>query len=124
MVQRLVFQLSEKQIVRIIEAVQPTEAKFIVETVEKVDHTRRKEPFVKADSRCSSVRACWELALRYVLEDRGSYFNTKEFAKSMLFGIADHFNQETHPTRTAVLQSHPAFTESRFALGHLVAHIG
>lgn len=92
-VRRLVLQLSEKQIIRIIEAVQPTEAKFIVETVEKVDQTRRKEHFVKTDSVHFRSRL-WELALRYVLEDRGSYFNTKEFVKAMLFGIAAHFNME------------------------------
>ncbi|MBL0911967.1 MAG: hypothetical protein IBJ09_06295 [Bacteroidia bacterium] len=92
-VRRLVYQLSEKQITRIIELVQPTEAKFIVETVEKVDVTRRRESFVKTDS-VYFRQQLWELVLSYVLEDRGSYFNTREFVKSTLFGIADHFNME------------------------------
>jgi|GEM_PF-1483630 len=92
-IRRLVYQLSERQITRIIELVQPTEAKFIVETVEKVDLTRRRESFVKTDS-VYFRQQLWELVLSYILEDRGSYFNTREFVKSTLFGIADHFNME------------------------------
>lgn len=93
LIQRLVFQLTEKQIIRIIEIVQPTEAKFIVDTIEKIDITRRKESFVKADSIYFRSKL-WEFVLRYILVDRGSYFNTKEFVKATLFGIADHFNME------------------------------
>ena len=92
-IRRLVVQLTEKQIIRIIEAVQPTEAKFIVETVEKVDLTRKKEAFVKTDS-VHFRSKLWEFVLGYILEDRGSYFNTKEFVKSTLFGMAEHFNIE------------------------------
>ena len=92
-IRRLVYQLSERQITRIIELVQPTEAKFIIETVEKVDVTRRRESFVKTDS-VYFRQQLWELVLSYILEDRGSYFNTREFVRSTLFGIADHFNME------------------------------
>lgn len=92
-IRRLVYQLAEKQLVRIVEIVQPTEAAFIVETIEKIDVTRRREVFIKTDS-LSFRHGLWQFVLAYILEDRGSYFNTREFVKSMLFRISDHFNME------------------------------
>lgn len=92
-IQRLVYQLTEKQLMHIVEIVQPTEAGFIIETIEKIDITRRREQFVKTDS--PSFRyGLWRFVLEYILVDRGSYFNTREFVKSMLFRISDHFNME------------------------------
>jgi hypothetical protein len=92
-IRRIVLQFPEKLLIRTVERMHPTEAQFIVETVNEIDITRKKESFVKTDSIHFRFKL-WEFVFSYILNDRGSYFNTKSYVKSMLFSIAGHFNME------------------------------
>lgn len=92
-IRRIVLQFPEKLLIQTVERMHPTEAQFIIQTVHEIDLTRKKESFVKTDS-IHFRSKLWELVFSYILNDRGSYFNTKSYVKSMLFGIADHFNME------------------------------
>ena len=90
-VQRLVLQFSENTIKKLIQVLNPTEAEVVISTVQDIQRTHEKKSLSPIPEQSFSLKI-WELAIIYLIEERGSYFNTKSFIKSILQGIAAHLN--------------------------------
>ncbi|MDP3468470.1 MAG: contractile injection system tape measure protein [Daejeonella sp.] len=88
---RLVYQFSEQQIKYIIIILEPAEAEFIFDYQQNIVQVQREVILVKNEE-SDFKRAVWELILSFLIVDRGSHFNRKEFVRSMLIGMAAHFN--------------------------------
>ena len=90
-IQRVVFHFSELQLQRVVEELEPAQANVIIATAEELSSVQEKKKIVELP-RHQYKQKVWELILHYLLNDRGTYFNTKSFVKSVLQGIAGHLN--------------------------------
>lgn len=88
---RLVGQFGEKNVIRLIRILEPAEAEVVIETAREIQYVQKKEQIVQV-AQDTFERQVWELVLHYLLNDRGSYFNTKSFVHSVLTGMAAHLN--------------------------------
>ena len=90
---RLVYQFTEQQIKYIIIILEPEEAEFIFDYHQNLVQVQREVILVKNEEN-DFKRAVWLLILSFLLIDRGSHFNRKEFVKMMLINMSAHFNTE------------------------------
>ncbi len=88
---RLVYQLSEEQIRSFISILEPAEAEFIFDYHAEVIRTQRQKQLIKNEE-TEFKKAVWEFIVTYLIVDRGSHFNRKEFVKNTLMSIAANFN--------------------------------
>ena len=87
---RIVYQLGEAIVLRIIRLLEPTEATFIIEyayDLHELQEKKRVLPVRNSDFKAS----VWEFILNYLINDRGSFFNTKAFVKGTLAQIAARY---------------------------------
>lgn len=89
-IRRIVLQFAEKQVMALIRLLEPKEADFIVSTIQQTEETHKRKPIVQHRSAALKTEL-WEFALSYILIDRGSYFNTKDYMRSMIFALADSY---------------------------------
>lgn len=92
---RLAFQFSDALIRSVIRLLEPTEAEFIFSYHTEVIRIQRERQLVKAEDRAFS-RSVWAFILDYLLVDRGTHFNRKEFVRLNLLGIAGNYNLGFH----------------------------
>jgi hypothetical protein len=90
---RLVYQFTEQQIKYIIIILEPEEAEFIFDYHQNLVQVQREVILVKNEEN-DFRRAVWLLILSFLIIDRGSHFNRKEFVKMMLINMSAHFNTE------------------------------
>jgi hypothetical protein len=90
---RLVYQFTEQQIKYIIIILEPEEAEFIFDYHQNLVQVQREIILVKNEEN-DFRRAVWLLILSFLIIDRGSHFNRKEFVKMMLINMSAHFNTE------------------------------
>lgn len=90
---RLVYQFSEQQIKYIIVILEPEEAEFIFDYHQNVVQVQREVLLVKNEE-SDFKKAVWVLIISFLIVDRGSHFNRKEFVRNMLRAMADHFNTD------------------------------
>ena len=88
---RLLYQFSEQQIRYIIIILEPNEAEFIFDYHHNLVQVHRELILVKNEE-SDFIKAIWLLILSFLILDRGSHFNRKEFVKNMLVGMASNFN--------------------------------
>jgi len=88
---RLVQQFSEQQIRYIIIILEPEEAQFIFNYHQNLVKVQREIILVKNEE-SDFKKAVWKLILSFLIIDRGSHFNRKEFVKNILIGMAANFN--------------------------------
>ncbi|RKQ49468.1 hypothetical protein BXY85_0457 [Roseivirga pacifica] len=92
-IQRLVINASDASIYKLIEKLSPAEAKIVIEIGKDTIKLNEEKQAIRT-SRTNFRHKVWEFILTYLLNDRGSYFNTKDFVHSLLFKLAGHFNIE------------------------------
>ena len=90
---RLVYQFSEQQIRYIIIVIEPDEAEFIFDYQHNLVQVQKEILLVKNEE-SDFKRAIWLLIVSFLIVDRGSHFNRKEFVKNMLINMAAHFNTD------------------------------
>jgi hypothetical protein len=90
---RLVYQFTEQQIKYIIIILEPEEAEFIFDYQQNLVQVQREVILVKNEE-SDFKKAVWLLILSFLIIDRGSHFNRKEFVKNMLINMAAHFNTD------------------------------
>ncbi len=91
LIRRLVMRFSDNQIERLIRVLQPSESTFIIQSAAEIRKAQQRDQIVKSDNR-GFRDAIWSFILSYLLNDRGSYFSTREFTRSLLTRMANHFN--------------------------------
>ncbi len=103
-IQRLVVNFSDENIFNLIRELEPTEAETVIETGKNTIRLQEKEQLVKTDNRTFRNKV-WEFILTYLLNDRGSVFNTKIFVRSLLFQLSLFFNIEFRMFLNQVLEA-------------------
>ena len=88
---RLVLQFTEMQIRALISILEPSEAEFIFDFYSEIVKDQRRQQFVKTEE-SEFKKAVLEFILTYLIVDRGSHFNRKEFVRSTLQSMAANFN--------------------------------
>ncbi|GAB5417888.1 MAG: hypothetical protein Crog4KO_23640 [Crocinitomicaceae bacterium] len=91
--QRLVYNLSEKQLEQLVQVLAPAEAKQVLEATDNIKAVQNKRKLIPTDSR-SYRNKVWEFVFTYLLVDRGTSFNQKMFVQATLTRLSHHFNVE------------------------------
>jgi len=85
--ERLVLQLDDGFLARLLHLLEPEHAALIIAYLIDLKRVHRVEPIIDVSERGFS-RLLWVLALAYLVRDAGSQFNRKSFVRSLLEGIA------------------------------------
>ncbi|HTI07992.1 MAG TPA: contractile injection system tape measure protein [Puia sp.] len=91
--QRLVYQFPEEAIHSLLKLLEPGQAVFMLAyhgSLSKVQKLKRVMPAELP----SFERAVWLFILSYLLIDKGNQFNRREFVRSTLHQMANHFNRD------------------------------
>lgn len=91
--ERLVRQFGQRYIGRLIGLMAPNEAQVVMETARQVIWLEEKEQILTI-SGTHFEQSVWELVLIYLVQDRGSYFNTREFLRSIIRKLAHRYQIE------------------------------
>jgi hypothetical protein len=89
--QTLLAQLTEKQLVKLVQIAKPSEANFICRYAHDLLTSHNKKPFTNADNQ-TFRKARWEFIFNYIFEDKSSRFNRKMFIANVLKQMAARFN--------------------------------
>jgi hypothetical protein len=92
---RLVSQFPEPLIRETINVIEPHEAGFIFDYHTEVLRIQYEKQLVKEEHTAFS-RAIWLFIITYLIVDRGSHFNRKDFVRSNLRNMAAHYNTSFH----------------------------
>ncbi|KAF2517477.1 hypothetical protein E0W68_10925 [Flavobacterium salilacus subsp. salilacus] len=88
---RMAWQLNDQNIVTIIEGLEPSYHKEIIDFSGELNKIQQKEIIVQADTR-DFKKHVWLWILNYLLTENGSVFNRLAFAKSSIMQMASHYN--------------------------------
>jgi hypothetical protein len=91
--QRLVYNLNQKQLESLIHALAPAEATQVIQAAKNIEEVQNKRKIVATDTRGYRNKV-WEFVLTYLLIDRGTAFNQKMFVQATLARLAHHYNVE------------------------------
>jgi hypothetical protein len=91
MIRRIVLRFSDRQIENLIKVMQPSESAFIIQSAYEIKKAQQRDRIVKSGNR-EFRDAIWNFILAYIINDRGSYFDTREYLSYLLHKIASHFN--------------------------------
>lgn len=88
---RLVQWLADPALEKLVRAVAPAEADFVVRYAADLEERHREKPLVRAGA-AEFRQAKWEIILAHLLADRGSRFNEKMFLQQTLRELAGRFS--------------------------------
>ncbi len=88
---RLAYHLEEPSVITIINVLEPANAAVILQYVQDVDQLKQQDELVQTETQ-EFKRAKYYFVLTYLLTQRGSIFNTREFVRSLLKQMAAHYN--------------------------------
>ncbi len=88
---RMAWQLNEQNIITIIEGLEPSYHKEIIDFSGELNKIQQKEIIVQADTR-DFKKHVWLWILNYLLTENGSVFNKLAFTKSSIMQMALHYN--------------------------------
>ncbi len=91
--ERLVLNLNEDQLKKLIQALAPAEASQVIEAAQNIQKVQEQRRIVSTEQRIYRNKV-WEFVLTYLLIDRGTAFNQKMFVQATLARLAHHFNVE------------------------------
>jgi hypothetical protein len=88
---RIVARFNNQRIAAIINLMEPADAAFIIGYHTEVVKAQQQKQVVQAES-ASFEKAVWYFILTYLLTERGSEFNKKDFTRSTIRQIASAYN--------------------------------
>ena len=88
---RLAFQSNAEDMQKIITAIEPVEAPFILSYKNKIGTIQQEKQLVRSDASGFSQAVSYFI-LTYLLEEKESLFSKKAFIKSVLHQMAAHYN--------------------------------
>lgn len=88
---RIAWQFDEKNVTRIIAALEPNNSTPIIEFTSIMTNLQSKETIVQT-STASFKKNLWFFILNFLLLERGTLFNKLAFMKSNLLQMANHYN--------------------------------
>lgn len=88
---RIAWQFDEKNVTKIIAALEPNNSTTIIEFTSIMTNLQSKETIVQT-STASFKKNLWFFILNFLLLERGTLFNKLAFMKSSLLQMANHYN--------------------------------
>lgn len=92
--QRMAWQLSETNMIKIMEGLEPNVGGQIILFSKELTRVQQKETVVQASSTADFKKNLWLWVLNYLLTDRGTVFNRVQFMKSSIVQMAAHYNMQ------------------------------
>jgi|GEM_PF-931899 len=89
--ERIVWQFPATVLQAIVEVLEPAEALFIIAGSREIMLLQRQQQLLQTET-SELEKAVWLFMLTYLIMERGSNFNRKEFVRSNLWQLARHFN--------------------------------
>lgn len=89
--ERMVWQFSVTVLQAVVEVLEPAEALFIIAGSREILLLQQQQQLLHTET-SELEKAVWLFMLTYLIMERGSNFNRKEFVRSNLFQLARHFN--------------------------------
>ncbi|HEY8954837.1 contractile injection system tape measure protein [Chitinophaga sp.] len=89
--ERMVWQFSVTVLQAIVEVLEPAEALFIIAGSREILLLQQQQQLLHTET-SELEKAVWLFMLTYLIMERGSNFNRKEFVRSNLLQLARHFN--------------------------------
>lgn len=89
--ERIVWQFSVTVLQAIVEVLEPAEALFIIAGSREILLLQQQQQLLHTET-SELEKAVWLFMLTYLIMERGSNFNRKEFVRSNLLQLARHFN--------------------------------
>ena len=119
---RIAYQLNEPAVHKIIYALEPAQAALIISYVSELEKEEEKK--IKTET-TELKRAKYYFVLTYLLVERGSVFNTKNFVRSILKQMAAHFNIKYNEFLLTLVQNIRKYisTSQRYLLPHVIRDI-
>ncbi len=93
---RLVWQLGEKRVKKIIRLLEPQHADFIDAYADNLRLMQEQKQQFPSQNQQEFRQQIWLNILTYLLVDRGTLFNTIAFVRATLHGFADHYQLDYH----------------------------
>ncbi|WP_196893041.1 contractile injection system tape measure protein [Aureivirga marina] len=91
-VERLIITAKIPKIERIIKKLSPNEATFILQAIQTTKKVQRKKQLFKIAFSRFEIEI-YKIVLQYLLLERGSIFNTKDFVRHLFFELASNYNE-------------------------------
>lgn len=88
---RLALRFTEPQLEQVVRLLEPQHAQFIIDYSTDLQQLHEKTPAVKAPAQ-EFREAKWEFIFTYLLNERGTVFNTRSFVKSTIAQLAAKYN--------------------------------
>lgn len=88
---------SDEILSKLVSIKEPAEASFITSYHKSVMGVQRKKHIVKAEE-TDFRKLLWEFIFSYLLNDRGSLFNTRSFVEQNIRRLANHYNMDFRTT--------------------------
>lgn len=88
---RLAWHLEEPAVISVIRSLEPANASLILNYVNDFDQLKQQEELIRTETE-EFKRAKYFFVLSYLILERGSIFNTREFVRSLLKQMAGHYN--------------------------------
>ncbi len=98
---RIVEIFTEMQIRQLVHLIEPEESDFVDAFVERKEIFQQVENINKTNPAVFK-KQLWEFVLTYLLVDKGSRFNRKSFAKSVIRQLADQYNMRYSDLLTSI----------------------
>ncbi|WP_142686675.1 contractile injection system tape measure protein [Chitinophaga polysaccharea] len=89
--ERMVWQFSVTVLQAVVEVLEPAEALFIIAGSREILLLQQQQQLLHTET-SELEKAVWLFMLTYLIMERGSNFNRREFVRSNLFQLARHFN--------------------------------
>lgn len=89
--ERMVWQFSVTVLQAVVEVLEPAEALFIIAGSREILLLQQQQQLLHTET-SELEKAVWLFMLTYLIMERGSNFNRKEFVRSNLLQLARHFN--------------------------------
>ncbi|WP_436491308.1 contractile injection system tape measure protein [Chitinophaga sp. ARDCPP14] len=89
--ERIVWQFSVDVLQAIVQVLEPAEALFIIAGSREILLLQQQQQLLHTET-SELEKAVWLFMLTYLIMERGSNFNRKEFVRSNLLKLAGHFN--------------------------------
>ncbi len=89
---KILLQLAEKQLISLVQFIQPIEAPFIIRYAHDLQHTHSQRPFTPANQP-TFRQAMWEFIFTYLVEEKSTVFNRKLFIANSIKQLAARFNR-------------------------------
>jgi hypothetical protein len=108
---RLAHQLGRESLLGVVGLLEPSQAQAVVRVIDGVQQAQRRRALVREDGH-AFARAVWGFALHHLLVERGSQFNQRSYARSLLRQMAARYGIAYEDLLAAMLADAPAMPPS------------